>query len=396
MQFTYFICIFASKTMVKRIIEKDIIQSIGEYPVTAIVGARQVGKTTLAKKIIKNFENGIYLDLERNSHRVLLQTDPEKYFLINNNKLICIDEIQLLPDIFPLLRSLVDIEEYKTRFLILGSASPELLRQSSESLAGRIIYFTLTPFLLPEINTFSTIQKYHLKGGFPRSYLSKSEKSAFLWLDSFINTFLERDLNSFGFNLPADLMRRLWRMLAHNNGQLLNSSRLGNSIGLSHTTIRRYIDILRYTYMIRILEPYYTNIKKRIVKTPKIYIIDTGILHSLLKISTFDDLFNHPVYGSSFESLVIENVIASFNEYDPYFYRNSNGNEIDLLLVKGQNIIAIEIKASTSPKINKGFYIACDDIKATQAFVIADIEMTYPLKNNVMVYNLKEFLKLPL
>jgi len=382
--------------MIKRIIEKDIIRSIKEYPVTAIVGARQVGKTTLAKRIIQNFENGVYLDLERNSHRILLESDPEKYFLINNNKLICIDEIQLLPDIFPLIRSLVDLENYNTKFLILGSASPELLRQSSESLAGRIIYFTLTPFLFPEINTLSTFQEYHLRGGFPRSYLSKSDKSAFIWLDNFINTFLERDLNSFGLNLPADLIRRLWRMLAHNNGQLLNNSSLGNSIGLSHTTIKKYIDILKYTYMIRILEPYHINIKKRIVKTPKVYIKDTGILHALLKISTFDDLFNHPVYGSSFESLVVENVIARFDDYEPYFYRNSNGNEIDLLLVKGQKIIAIEIKASTSPKISKGFYIACDDIKATKAFVIADIEMSFPLKNNVMVYNLQEFLNLNL
>jgi predicted AAA+ superfamily ATPase len=301
-----------------------------------------------------------------------------------------------VPNIFPLIRSLVDLKEYKSKFLILGSASPELLKQSSESLAGRIIYYTLTPFLLEEISAKYTFNKFHLRGGFPNSLLAKSDKFAFLWLENFISTFLERDLKLFGFDIPSDTMHRLWRMLAHCNGQLLNSSKLGNSMGLSHTTIRKYIDILKYTYMTRVLKPYHINIKKRLVKSPKIYVKDTGILHSLLKIYSYEDIYNHPVYGSSFETMVIENIISKFKDFDPYFYRNSNGNEIDLLLVKGQKIIAIKIKASTAPKLNKGFFIAIEDVKASKAFVIGDIEIPYQLKNDIMVYNLEDFLKLNL
>lgn len=389
--------IFAKRyCMIKRKIEEGILESINEFPVTAIIGARQVGKTTLAKQIIKRYKNSIYLDLERDTQLALIENDPEKFLLMHNNKLICIDEVQLRPNLFPLIRSLVDLEDYNSVFLVLGSASPELLRQSSETLAGRIIYFSLPPFLLSEIYDSISFEGYRLRGGFPLSVLSKTDKLAFLWLENFISTFLERDLRTFGFNLPPSTMKRLWRMLAHNNGQLLNSSKLGNSLGLSHSTIRKYIDILEKTFMLRILEPYHLNTKKRLVKSPKIYIRDTGILNSLLGLYSFEELYNHPSYGSSFETTVIENVIANFNEFKPYFYRNSNGNEIDLILTKGSKVIAIEIKASTNPRVNRGFYYALQEIKATKAFVIGDIDIPYPYKDDIMVYNLNDFLKLEL
>jgi len=380
----------------KRNIAIDLKESIQDFEVTAIIGARQVGKTTLAKQILTEFKDVIYLDLERPTHYAQISNDTEKFLLLNDNKLICLDEIQLLPDVFPIIRSLVDDNNYRSKFLILGSASPELLRQSSESLAGRIIYFSLTPFLLTEINHKITFNHYKLKGGFPKSILSKTTKNSFLWLENFISSFLERDLRMFGFDLPPATMRRLWIMLAHYNGQLLNSAQFGNSLGLNRTTVKKYVDIFKNTFMIRLLQPYHTNIKKRLIKSPKIYIRDTGILHSLLGIHTQNELYNHPVYGSSFETTVIENCIANFNNFEPYFYRDSNGNEIDLILKKANKIIAIEIKAATNPKLSKGFYYAIAIIKATKTFVIADVEKPYPLKNNVMVYGLQDFLKLKL
>jgi len=382
--------------MIIRKLEKEIVENIDFFDVNAILGARQVGKTTLAKHILKNYQDVLYLDLERTSHLNILRNDPEKYLLMQSGKLICIDEIQLMPGLFPLIRSLVDEETYHSKFLILGSASPELLRQSSETLAGRIIYHILTPFLWTEINNRFDLQTYHLRGGFPKSLLASRDKSSFIWLENFIQTFLERDLQQFGYNIPSQTLSRLWKMIAHSNGQILNSSQLGKSLGVSHTTVRKYIDILQYTFMVRLLPSYQINIKKRLVKSPKIHIRDTGILHALLHIHTYEQLFTHPVYGSSFETMVIENIINQFSGFEPFYYRNANGNEIDLVLVKGNKKIAVEVKASTAPKITKGFHIAIDDIKADKAFVVADVEHSYPAKNDIMIMNLNDFLQLDL
>ncbi len=379
-----------------RKIVSNIHEYLDDFPVSAIIGARQVGKSTLAKQIVKEYDHSIYLDLERPTHLSMIAEDAEKFLLLNNHKLICLDEIQLLPNLFPLIRSLVDDENYHSKFLVLGSASPELLRQTAESLAGRIIYFHLTPFLFTEIKEKVKFKDYRLRGGFPKAILAKNDKTAFLWYENFISTFLERDLRTFGFDLPPETMRRLWRMLAHLNGQMLNSSKIGNSMGQSHTTIKKYIDILKNTFMIRLLEPYHINVKKRLVKSPKIYLRDVGILHSLLGIYSFNELYAHPVYGSSWEVVVIENIIGHFEGWESFFYRTSNGNEIDLVLTKADQRIAIEIKASTIPKVSKGFYYALEDIKATKAFVIGDVEMPYPLKDGVMVYNLNDFLELGL
>ena len=266
------------------------------------------------------------------------------------------------------------------------------MRQSSESLAGRIYYFELSPFLWAEIEDKSTMQKYRLLGGMPLSILAKTDENAFVWVRNYIRTFLERDLRNFGFDIAPDNIRRLWVMLAHINGQILNYSTLSKSMGLSHTTVKHYIDILQHTFMIRILEPYHINVKKRLVKSPKILFRDTGVLHTLLKIESFEELFSHPAYGASWEVTVIENTIAKYSNWNYNFYRSSNGNELDLVLSKGNRVIAIEIKTSTSPKITRGFWVALEDIGATESYVIAPVKMPYPLKNKTMVYPLEEFL----
>ena len=375
---------------IKRIEEDIIKEFIPDIPVVAIIGARQVGKTTLAKSLLVNFNNVIFLDLEKNSDRQIIQ-NTEKFLQLNKGKTICIDEIQMVPNVFAEMRNFVDNNK-DTKFIVLGSSSPDLLRQTSESLAGRIFYFELSAFLWQEIKDKTTMHNYRLKGGMPMSILAKNDKLAFTWLNNYIKTFLERDLRNFGFNIPPDTLRRLWQMLAHVNGQVLNSSQLANSMGLTHTTIKTYIDILANTFMIRIIEPYYINVKKRLVKSPKVYFRDTGVLHTLLNIETYNDLFAHPIYGSSWEITVIENIIAKYKKWNYYFYRTASGNEIDLVLTKANRVIAIEIKSSNIPKLTKGFWYALDDINATEAYVIAPVRMPFPIKNNVMAYPLEEFL----
>ncbi len=377
--------------LIDRSLELRISDSLGLNPVTAIIGARQVGKSTLAKMIVGRDEKSLYLDMEKPSDRAKL-TDAEAFFGLHNDKLICIDEIQLIPNLFSVMRSLVDDAEFKGKFLVLGSASPELLRQSAESLAGRISYFELTPFLLSEIKEHHSLRKYHLRGGFPRAILAPSDEISFDWLANFKMTFLERDLRMFGFNLPPERLHRLWTMLAHLNGQQLNYSQISKSMGFDQKTIRNHIDILSKTFMIRLLKPFHTNTKKRLVKSPKIYIRDTGILHALLRISTYEELYSHPIYGSSWETLVIENILQKHKNWEPYYYRTSSGAELDLVLTKANKKIAFEIKASPAPKVSRGFWSAIDDVAPDYSYIIAQVEEPYPYKNDVWVYPLTKYL----
>ncbi|OYT10389.1 MAG: ATPase [Bacteroidetes bacterium 4572_112] len=377
--------------MITRLLKAEIVKYVGRIPVIAIIGARQVGKTTLVKTLIQKGKETIFLDLEKSSDRLVI-AETENFLNLNKEKTICIDEIQMMPSLFSELRNFVDNNK-DTQIIVLGSSSPDLLRNTSESLAGRIYYFELSPFLWKEVKTITNIQNYILVGGLPLSMLAKTTDESFMWLENFIRTFLERDLRNFGFNIAPDTLRRLWKMLAHNNGQVLNSSQLGNAMGLSHTTINKYIDILANTFMLRILQPYHTNLKKRLIKSPKVYFRDTGILNSLLNINTFDELFSHPVYGTAWEIIVIENIINKYKGWDFFFYRTASGNEIDLVLTKAKRVIAIEIKASTTPKLGRGFWQALDDIQATEAYVIAQVNINYPMKNNVMVYSLNDFLE---
>ncbi len=378
-----------------RHIEVELQECLRDFPAVAVLGPRQCGKSTLAKHFIKQYPGAFYLDLESPRDLAKLQ-EPEIFFGQHADQLICLDEVQRLPDIFTILRTIIDKRQVNGQFLLLGSASRDLIRQSSESLAGRIAYLELTPFLYPEINTANKqikINDFWLRGGFPDSLLARSEKTSRRWRENFIRTFLERDIPQLGFRVPAPTIRRVWQMCAHNQGQLLNSSQLGSALGVSHTTFRSYIDLLAETYMIRILQPYVANLKKRLVKSPKIYLRDTGILHTLLAIDSFDDLLGHPVFGASWETIAMENIIASFPEWEPYFYRTAAGTEIDLILIRGNRKLAFEFKASASPKPTKGFWTGLQDLNIDQAVIIAPIKEGFPIKNNVMVCPLHEVLQ---
>jgi hypothetical protein len=381
-------------TYIKRQIEPDIKKNLRDFPVVAILGPRQCGKSTLAKRIISSRLKSVYLDLELDSDLGKIE-DPEFFLSQHENKLVCIDEIQRKPDLFRTLRGLIDRKRRNGRFLILGSASRDLIRQGSESLAGRICYMELTPFLFSEVSNAGKpdLMKLWSRGGFPDSFLSRSNQSSITWRDNFIRTFLERDIPQLGFSIPARTLRRLWTMLAHSHGQVLNSSRLGESIGVSHTTIRSYLDILSQTFMLRLIQPFHSNVKKRIIKSSKVYVRDSGILHSLLGIENKNDLFGHPVFGNSWEGFALENILSAYPGYDPYFYRTSSGVEIDLVLEKGTKRIAFEFKSSKSPTLSKGFYLALKDLSINRAFIISPVDEEYPLKSNVIVAPLHEFIK---
>ena len=379
----------------KRSLHTRVGEAMRNFPAVAILGPRQCGKTTLALEIAKESEPSVYVDLERPSNTRKL-TDPETYFRQHQDRLVCLDEIQRRPDLFPLLRGVIDEHRRNGRFLILGSASRELIRQSSETLAGRIAYLELSPFLLSEVAGHapagcSAEPALWLHGGFPDSYLARDTAASQEWRENFIRTFLERDIPQLGFNIPADTLRRLWRMLAHSHGQQLNSSRLGEAIGVSHTTIRSYLDLLSQTFMIRLLPPQHANLRKRLVKSPKIYIRDSGILHALLEIEDREELWGHPIYGASWEGFVIENICSELGRWSPSFFKTAAGAEIDLVLTKGQRRIAVECKASSAPEVRKGFWNALKDLEIKEAWVIAPVLETYPIEKNVFVANLESF-----
>jgi predicted AAA+ superfamily ATPase len=382
---------------IHRALTTPLTKYLQNFPAVVILGPRQCGKSTLVKHLTKDLKDAIYLDLEKMDDRARL-TEPELFFKLNRNKLICLDEIQKMPEIFSILRSVIDENNRNGQFLILGSASRDLIKQSSETLAGRIIYLQLTPFTYTELfkdvlHDFEAIANYQLRGGFPRSYMAEDTGLSFVWRKSFIESFLQRDLPQMGFNIPPETALRLWKMCAHSQGQLLNASKFGESLGLNYQTIKKYLDVFQGTFMLRLLPPLFPKIKKRFVKSPKVYIRDTGILHALLNLGTIDDLIGHPVFGPSWETLVIENILQKFANWDFGFYRTSHGAEIDLVLQKGQKIIAIECKATIAPKLTKGFYTAMSDLNIDAGYVIAPVESSYPINEKVTVIPLNEFLR---
>jgi len=374
--------------MLNRQLASTVRRYLEDFPVSAIIGPRQVGKTTLAKKLVSE-QSGVYLDLERPSDRERLD-DVEAFLDAHEGDFICFDEIQWLPEIFPILRSVVDRTD--TRFLMLGSAMPDLLRQSSESLAGRIVYHDLLPFAYAEYAGHRGLVEKWMRGGYPLSLLANSDESSFMWRKQFIRTFVERDLATHGIDFTEETMRRLWQMLAHLNGTLLNRSTLSRSLGIVVNTVGRYLDILEHTFMIRSLEPYHVNLSKRLVKTPKVYVRDSGLLHALLDVEDMSDLLGHPAYGNSFEGHVIEEICTRYPKWHPSFYRTVVGAEIDLILSKGLKRIAIEIKAGSTPNISRGFWSSLDDVKPDHAMIIGQVEQSYPKKEGVMVYPLVEAL----
>lgn len=379
-------------------VERDLLNHLKKYleifPAVAVLGPRQCGKSTLIKSLGTHFEGIIYLDLQSASDLNKL-VEPELFFESNRDKIICLDEIQLVPQLFSVLRSVIDGNRVNGKFILLGSASQELIQQTSESLAGRIGLLHLSPFLINELNYLEnfTLQKFWFRGGFPISYLAENDENSSIWIENYIRTYIERDIPQLGFHIPALQLRRLLTMCAHNQGQILNLSKLGESLGLTHPTIKRYIDLLEQTFIVRTLPPFEINIKKRLVKSPKVFIRDSGILHQLLAITDFNSLLGNPIFGSSWEGVVIENIIVNMPSWDYFFYRTATGDEIDLVLSKGNQCIAIECKASDAPKVTKGFYRSLEVIKPNKTFIIAPTNDTYQIAENVTVIGLDNFLK---
>ena len=372
-------------------------------PVVAILGPRQVGKTTLALEIANNKldKDVVYLDLERDSDLGRLN-EPETYLQRFANKLLIIDEVQRKPDLFRTLRSLVDERkragERAGQFLLLGSASRDLIQHSSETLAGRIRFLELSPFTIFELLDHSSpnfnIETLWLRGGFPDSYLAGNDDESWGWRSDFIATYVERDIPLMGPKVPATRMKRFWTMLAHWHGQQVNMSSLGKSLEVDHKTIRSYLDILTDFYMVRQLQPWAGNTKKRLVKSPKVYIRDSGLLHSLLNISDYDTLLGHPVLGASWEGFIVESIIQRLsNKWQYSYYRTSGQTELDLVLEGPKNeVIAVEVKRSIAPTVSRGFHSASDDIKATRKVVVYPGEDRFPLNGDTEAINLHAFL----
>jgi len=360
----------------------------------AIIGPRQVGKTTLAHQIATD-RPSLYLDLEDASDREKL-TEPRLYLDAHVDKLVILDEIHRVPALFEALRGIIDAGRragHRTgRFLMLGSASIELLRQSSETLAGRIEYVDLSPFTATEVAE-EPLTALWLRGGFPDSLLAATDADSLQWRRNFIRTYLERDVPMFGPRIPAETLERLWIMLAHNQGTLLNAARLASGLGVSGPTVTSYIGLLVDLLLVRRLPPFHANLGKRLVKSPKTYVRDSGLLHALLGLETLDDLLGHPVAGPSWEGLVIENLInASPSGTRASFYRTAAGAEIDLLLEfgGGRGTWAIEIKKSLAAKTDKGFHIALDDLKPERAFVVYAGTERYPKAAGIEAIGLRE------
>ena len=372
--------------MKKRDLEPILHASLRRFPVVALVDPRQVGKTTLARTVARKFDGAVYLDLERPSDAARL-SDPELYLEPLAKRLVILDEIQRRPELFPVLRSLVDARRANGRFLILGSASPDLSRQSSESLAGRIVYHELAPFSAHETATGTREKQMALwnRGGFPGAFLAPTNARSLAWREAFIDTHLQRDLPALGVRIPATAMRRFWEMLAHFHGQLWNASKIAASLGVTAPTTKHYLDTLEDTFMIRQLPPFAGNLKKRLVKSPKVYLRDSGLLHALLRIGSTDELLGHPIAGASWEGWVIEQALAaSGTNTGASFFRTAAGAEIDLVLEKPRGRrIAIEIKLSTAPKPTRGFWTGIADLKPSEAYVVYPGKERYPLGQGV-------------
>ena len=380
--------------LIRRRLELDIYKRLKIFPAVLILGSRQCGKSTLVKMLARSKDNFVYLDLQNTTDLNKL-AEPALFFEANNNAVICLDEIQLLPQLFSTLRSEIDRNRHPGRFILLGSASQELIQKSSESLAGRIGIVELSPFSIDELmlhNTCTDLNTYWNRGGYPDSLLANDDESSCLWREDFIRTYVQRDIPQLGFQIPALQIRRFMTLCAHLSGQLLNTSKIGEALGVAHTTVRRYIDLLEQTFLIRILSAYEKNEKKRLIKSPKLYVRDTGILHQLLQIQDYNSLLGHPVFGASWESMVIENICSVFNNCRLSFYRSATGDELDLVIQKANTTIAIECKASAAPQLTKGFWNALDVVKPQKTFVVAPVKGSYPIHENVEVCGLWEVL----
>ena len=363
-----------------------------------LLGARQVGKTTLAKFIARS-QNSNYLDLE-SPEDMLKLSDPTSYLESQRDKLVILDEIQRVPELFTVLRGLIDKNREQGRkaaqYLLLGSASMELLRQSSESLAGRISYLEMSGLNALEIEEDKDhLRKLWLRGGFPDSYLAESDLLSTDWLEDLVRTYLERDVPQMGFRVPATRLRRLWTMLAHLQGEPVNSSKLGGSLEIDRKTVNHYIDVLVELLLVRRLEPWYANVRKRLVKSPRVYVRDSGILHRLLGINNPDALLSNPVLGKSWEGFVVENICSILPSHaETFYYRTAAGAEIDLVIRLASNeILAVEIKFGVAPKISKHFNRTCEEIGATGKYVVYGGDDEFPIGNDLTVISLPRLMR---
>jgi hypothetical protein len=367
----------------RRIHLSNIRALLRQFPVVALIGARQVGKTTLAKQLATaKLPRENYFDLENPSDLARLR-DP-LLALEHLNGIVVIDEIQRSPQLFPSLRVLADRKPVRARFLILGSASPMLLQQSAETLAGRIAFYEIGGFNLDEVGA-SSLNKAWLRGGFPRSYLARSERESFGWRESFVQTFLERDLPQLGVGIRAAALRRFWTMLAHYHGQVWNSSEFARSFGVADTTVRKYLDVLSEALVVRQLAPWFENISKRQVKAPKVYVRDSGLLHALLGIDSFSALNHHPKVGASWEGFLVEELIRRLRaeRHEVFFWGTHAGAELDLLFVRGGVRLGFEIKRSSAPTFTPSMANAMKDLGLKKIFVIHAGKEAYPLHKQV-------------
>ena len=381
--------------MIERLSEKYLVKLLEYFPVVGILGARQVGKTTLVKEIAGKLDlNTIYIDLESTSDLVKL-TEPELYFKNNEDKCIIIDEVQRDKSLFPIIRSVIDNKKRPARFILLGSASPELIRDTSESLAGRIAYIELNPFHIEELS-YETIFNHWVRGGFPLSYLAPDDFFSNEWRNNFIRTYIEKDLPLLGLKVPFPVFWKFINILAHVNSETINYSNISKSLELTIPTINKYIDFLDQAFLIRKVQPFYANVKKRLVKTPKLYFSDTGLLHSLLNIHDYQSLEMNVYLGNSWETYVINQIsIVLKKDYNLFFYRTQAGAEIDLLIEKSGIVYkSIEIKYTNSPKLSKGNINAFEDVGAKQNIIVTLSSDSFEIRKGIYVMSLSKLIKM--
>ena len=388
--------------MYQRQSQQKLTQLLQQFPAVGLLGPRQVGKTTLAFAQKTLDPNALYLDLELPSAQRQLD-DPEAFLMAHAHQLVIMDEVQRMPELFGILRGVIDqrrrMGQASGQFLLLGSATGVLLQQSSESLAGRVAYVELPALQASEIFTTPQSAKdlgaLWVRGGFPLSWLAKSDAASMTWREVFISTYLEKDIPALGPRIPATTLRRLWTMLAHHQGELLDQSKLAAALAISGQTVSRYIDLLCDLMLVRRLPAWHGNVGKRLIRSPKVYVRDSGLVHALLGLSKLDALLGHPVAGSSWEGFVIEQLINAAPQAQASFYRTSNGAEVDLVLTfRNQQTWTIEIKRSSAPTVSKGFYQAATDLVAVRKLLVAPVDQTYPMKEGVEVVDVMTAIRL--
>lgn len=387
--------------MIKRIFSTELQERLSFYPGVVLLGARQVGKSTLAQAMAAQTSGAVFLDLELPADRAKLD-NPAAFFAAHRERLVVIDEVQTMPDLFVQLRPEIDADRRPGRFLLLGSASGVLLRQSAESLAGRVSYLELPPLLWSEVQpelpathdatqNLLALQDHWQRGGMPLSCLAKTDAQSLRWRNDYLQAVVRRDLPSLGIHIPSETLWRFLRMLAHQHGQLFNASALAVAMGgISHITVGRYLDIFCDALITRKVEPYFVNLGKRLVKSPKVYFRDTGLLHALLGIGNAQDLQGHPMSGYSWEGLVINHIAALLplvagGNASLHFYRTAAGAELDAVVDTGQERIGFEIKLSDAPRVTKGFWNACTDLQVSRAYVVAPVTSSWPLADKAQV-----------